>query len=80
MALTKWDSSVGGVVEMTPEEEAAFLAGQQTPVDTAAAAANAAALEERRRDETKDEILELAEKGDLASVVTALKKALELIA
>lgn len=28
MALTKWDSSAGGVVEMPPEEEAAFLAGQ----------------------------------------------------
>lgn len=49
------------------------------PSQASLAEENAAALAERRRDETKDEILELAEKGDVASLASALKKALELI-
>ncbi len=40
---------------------------------------NAMALEHRRRADAKDEIAKLVEKGDLKSVATALKKALELI-
>jgi hypothetical protein len=69
-------------VPYTPEEEAAAdaaYAAEHEARTAADAEANGAALEVRRRDEAKDEISKLAEKGDLASVAAALKKAIELI-
>ncbi len=69
-------------IAYTPEEEAeadAAYEAEQKEKTAADAKANGAALEVRRRDEAKDEIAQLAEKGDTASLALALKKALELI-
>ena len=76
---------VNGIeMDEPPQGQAAFEA--QRVIDaltpsplSGTAQSNAAALEDRRRSDTKTEILELAEKGDVASLASALKKALELI-